>query len=98
MAEGGLLCFAGRGGAPQLYVERLLLGEAAHLVEYILEGVCGEGLGWVEGCAVLPFCSPSHFCFLFQLEIHILPDCFHCRHSCHCRREWGLLGGAVVGE
>lgn len=74
--------------------DRLYKGEEVNLFfNDILERVSGGTWGLLEGCAILLPDSPSYFHFVFQLEIHILPDCFHCRHGRHCGCEWGLLGG-----
>lgn len=88
-AEDSLGCLAGRGGRWLRAGQDLTQMRSVRFSVIFLRisGVLGAGR------ALLPPHCPSRFRFLFQLEVHVLPDCFYCRHGCHCGREWGMLGG-----
>lgn len=88
-AEGGLGCPAGSGGQ--------WLCAGWDLIQVggtgtVLTSPKGWVLGVVGGLRPSPAHSPGRFRFLFQLEIHILPDRFHCGHGRHRGCEWGLQG------
>lgn len=95
MAEEGLM-YCGEGWATDVCREEVCLGEEVNLVVHDIlerEGIW-EHLGVLGGLCHSPSHSPNPFCFLFQLEIHLLPDCFHCWHGRHRGCEWGPLGDA----